>query len=410
LHHNGYLCIWLTQPTNPSTLTFKFTTWGTSDYITSITNVAKPTTNVTLDVSVSVGTIWTSLNLTNPVTGTGTTNYIPKWTGTTTQSNSLIYDDGTNIGIGTASPANKLHVLGDVTIGTGSANDSVRNIRSGGCSVIEARDANHRIIIRGTQDTSGTVTGNSNNMDFYEYGNFNFYTDVNTAGSARTHTLTMTGGNVGIGTALPAEKLHISDLTDFIVNVDDTVTRIGTQSNYDLAFVTNRSTATDSTRFVIKAANAGEALRIDANNNVGIGLTNPTEKLDVSGNANISGHLSAATKSFLIDHPTKEGKKLQYGSLESPYHGVRLTGRSMVVRGKCVVELPEYIKNLVHDDETVNVQITNYKHAKTLYVDSIDIPNNRFTIKNDNWFAGKLEFFWTFTATRKDVPDLIVEK
>jgi hypothetical protein len=82
----------------------------------------------------------------------------------------------------------------------------------------------------------------------------------------------------------------------------------------------------------------------------------------------------------------------------------------MVVRGKCVVELPEYIKNLVHDDETVNVQITNYKHGKTLYVDSIDIPNNRFTIKNDNWFAGKLEFFWTFTATRKDVPDLIVEK
>lgn len=43
-------------------------------------------------------------SLTNPVTGTGTTGYIPKFTGTSTLGNSLVYDNGTNVGIGTETP------------------------------------------------------------------------------------------------------------------------------------------------------------------------------------------------------------------------------------------------------------------------------------------------------------------
>lgn len=45
------------------------------------------------------------------VTGTGTTNYISKFTGTTAIGNSQIFDDGTNIGIGTTLPTAKLEVL-----------------------------------------------------------------------------------------------------------------------------------------------------------------------------------------------------------------------------------------------------------------------------------------------------------
>ena len=53
-------------------------------------------------------------SLTNPITGTGTTNYIPKFTASGTIGNSIVYDNGTNVGIGTTSPSEKLEVNGNV--------------------------------------------------------------------------------------------------------------------------------------------------------------------------------------------------------------------------------------------------------------------------------------------------------
>jgi hypothetical protein len=44
------------------------------------------------------------------VSGSGTQNYLAKWTGTTTLGNSIIYDNGTNVGIGTTNPTAKLYI------------------------------------------------------------------------------------------------------------------------------------------------------------------------------------------------------------------------------------------------------------------------------------------------------------
>ncbi len=46
------------------------------------------------------------------ITGNGTVNYLPKFTGSTGISNSQIYDDGANVGIGTSIPGVKLDVIG----------------------------------------------------------------------------------------------------------------------------------------------------------------------------------------------------------------------------------------------------------------------------------------------------------
>ena len=57
-------------------------------------------------------------SLTGYVQGTGTTNYLPKFTGTSTIGNSLVYDDGTNVGINRNNPTRTLDILGGSGIGT----------------------------------------------------------------------------------------------------------------------------------------------------------------------------------------------------------------------------------------------------------------------------------------------------
>jgi hypothetical protein len=48
------------------------------------------------------------------VTGSGTTNYLPKFTGTSTIGNSIVFDNGTNVGINTSSPGERFTVNGYV--------------------------------------------------------------------------------------------------------------------------------------------------------------------------------------------------------------------------------------------------------------------------------------------------------
>ena len=135
--------------------------------------------------------------------------------------------------------------------------------------------------------------------------------------------------------------------------------------------------------------------------NVGIGTTNPEYKLHVVGS------FGATTKSFVVPHPTKIGGTLQYGSLESPYHGIRLTGNGTIENGKCIVKLPEYISAFVKEDG-VNIHITNIKHGKVLWVEEVNVADNNFTVQTEE-NTGTYEFYWDFTAIRKDVADLEVE-
>ena len=116
--------------------------------------------------------------------------------------------------------------------------------------------------------------------------------------------------------------------------------------------------------------------------------------------------LTAFSKEFLIPHPTKEGMTLRYGSLESPYHGVRLTGEAKVVNGVAVVMLPDYITGLC-TNEGSQVMITNIRHSKTIYVELINVNEHKFVVMCDD--LEELSFYWAFTAVRKDVDPIVVE-
>ena len=49
--------------------------------------------------STGTATDWISLSEISGVDGSGTTNYVAKWSDTDTIGNSIIYDNGTNVGI-----------------------------------------------------------------------------------------------------------------------------------------------------------------------------------------------------------------------------------------------------------------------------------------------------------------------
>jgi hypothetical protein len=76
-----------------------------STTIASLTTATYPSLTELSYVKGVTSSIQTQLNgkqntLTNPVTGTGTTNYLPKFTGASTIGNSQVIDNGTQVGVG----------------------------------------------------------------------------------------------------------------------------------------------------------------------------------------------------------------------------------------------------------------------------------------------------------------------
>ena len=180
---------------------------------------------------------------------------------------------------------------------------------------------------------------------------------------------------------------------------------INTQGSAITSKLVISGSGTDSL-LLIKSPISGAILYVSGSGAVGIGTSNVG-----AFTLQVSGSFGATTKSFIIDHPTKAGKKLMYGSLESPYHGIRLTGRDTLKEGKCKIQLPDYIYKLILHD-SVNIQLTGIKCNKTLYVDDINVPENYFTIAYDKAMFETYkdyDFFWDFTAIRADVPELITE-
>jgi len=252
------------------TQTFAVGTSGTDFGISSATSTHTfnlPTASATNRGALSSAD-WTTFNnkqnaLTNPITGTGTTNYLPKFTGSTALGDSSIYDNG-NIGIGTTSPATKFQVSGGRT-----------SLFSGDAySIILAQTAAQaNLVYLGTQSD----------------GTFNI---SNNAGNPQL-TLTQTG-NLGLGTTTPQTKLVVngagySFITGFTTN--NRSVAIGLDSSYEPSI---QGTLTDGTARQISINPAG--------GNVGIGTYAPTNgKLVVkdSGFQYIAEPTDATTYGYL---------------------------------------------------------------------------------------------------------------
>jgi hypothetical protein len=150
---------------------------------------------------------------------------------------------------------------------------------------------------------------------------------------------------------------------------------------------------------------SGKKLHVHGGLSVGSGAATtatPTNGIYSEGDVTVNGTLSAITKSFVIDHPTKEGMKLRYGSLEGPENGVYVRGR---LKDNNIIELPDYWTELV-DADSITVQLTPIGKHQKLYVENI-IDNKVYV--NNGMLDGKVNCFYYVLAERKDIAPFDVE-
>tara|TARA_A100001015_G_C14871399_1_gene664542 strand:+ start:79 stop:825 length:747 start_codon:yes stop_codon:yes gene_type:complete len=113
------------------------------------------------------------------------------------------------------------------------------------------------------------------------------------------------------------------------------------------------------------------------------------------GSINVQGW-----KGFDIKHPTKENHRLRYICLEGPEGGVYHRGR---LKGTNRIDLPEYWKNLVHED-SITVQLQPIGHDQNIFVKEFD--NEKIIIEANTLHV---DCFYHVYGERKDGERLIPE-
>ena len=145
------------------------------------------------------------------LSGAGTANYLPKWTNGTALGDSLIFDNGTNVGIGTNSPKEDPFLSGAKTLdvnGYAFANvyydrDNVAyNIDPAGNSTLSGLSTNTLRVTGGTPVAGSVLT--SDDVGNATWGQGGYWT------LSGTDIYSNNTGNVGIGTQTPGAKLEVN--------------------------------------------------------------------------------------------------------------------------------------------------------------------------------------------------------
>jgi hypothetical protein len=216
------------------------------------------------------------------VGGSGTTNYLSKWTAGATLGNSVIYDDGTSVGIGTTSPDNKLHISG-----------------SGDLLKLETSLAGVGDVANVLFDHQGTPLAKLGSIiEGAGDAGLAFYTTTDAGSNIYERLRIDNSGNVGIGTAEPSDKLHVSSIDGEGITIQASVVPVMTIKRNNSATATGNINWVGSDDVVdwqigVNDAVAGSfdiqqgttsRIFIESTGDVGIGTTSPDSSLHIFDN------------------------------------------------------------------------------------------------------------------------------
>jgi hypothetical protein len=236
-------------------------------------------TTVVFTTGVKVNDVVTAVlytaSATSGITGAGTANYLAKWSGTSAITNSLIYDNGTNVGIGTASPSSILH------LNSASSNGTVIRLTS--------TSTNGKTYGIGSNFVSG-----AGEFAIYDY----------TAGAQRFFI--NSSGNIGIGTTTPfsvnGTNLEITSTTAFPSRLILT----NSSASGRQYFFQNQG---DGNLIIYDNTASTERFRITSSGFVGINTSNPGVYLDVQGGT-INAFTAAIMANSTFTFGSTNGKRL----------------------------------------------------------------------------------------------------
>jgi len=299
----------------------------------------------------------------------GTNDGLIITTGGFTAGNGIFINDSQNVGIGTSSPSFKLDILGSSPF-----------IRINNTAETEGG-----IIFQDSADTGQSAAikydANGNSLIFYNF-------------SSNTERMRIdSSGNVGIGTSSPTARLEISS-----PNQGDVYLEGGTDNSRQLRFSTFANISdhaghlinASSTNGAIAFATGGtEAMRIDENQNVGIGTSSPSGKLQIYSDADVTYSSSTFPNDLILSRINTSGNNQVVGI------NFQCTGDSGVTTGNAAISAVQ--TGLLSSADLVFQNRDNGVRSETMRI----LSSGGITFNGDTAAANALDDYeeGTFTAT-----------